>query len=153
MFRTTKSKISALTAALVVVAIMLVTAFAKIDNLQANRKLTSQDYNVGSVSVETGKVIESKQSFYSDIYEIDGAEIKVEEDATASYKVFYYNEDKVFIESTNSLTEDLDAESIPETAKYFRIVITPAPVDGEPVECKLLNTGKYISQISVTIAK
>lgn len=153
MLRTTKSKIYALTAALVVVAVMLFTAFAKIDNLQANRKLTANDYNVGSISVETGKVIESKQNFYSGIYEIEGSEIVVEDDCTASYRVFFYDEDKAYISCTETLTEDLATDSIPEGAKYFRVIVTPGLVDGEPVECKFTNTGKYISQVSITIEK
>ena len=132
---------------------MLLGAFSRIDNLQATRKLTANDYKVGAVSVETGKVIESKQNYCSEMFEVEGAEIKVEEDATASYKVFFYDEDKNFIEATDTLTQDLDTDDIPATAKYFRVMVTPALVDGEPVECKVLNMSKYISQISVTIEK
>lgn len=148
-----KTKINVLIAAVVVLGLMLLGAFSKIDNLQANRKLTANDYNIGAVSVETGKVIESKQNFCSEMFEIDGAEIKVEEDATASYKVFFYDEDKAYISATDTLSEDLATDSIPETAKYFRVMVTPALVDGEPVECKITNMSKYISQISVTIEK
>ena len=149
----TKTKISIIAVGLLVVAAFLVLAFSKIDNLQANRKLTTNDYSIGAVSVDTGKIIESKQNYYSEMFEIDGAEIKVKEDATASYKVFFYDEDKAYISCTDALAEDLSAESIPETAKYFRVMVTPALVDGEPVECKHLNMSKYISQISITIAK
>ena len=148
-----KTKFTLLTTGLLIVGLLIASLFAKIDGMQATRKLTANDYNIGAVSVESGKVIESKQNYYSDMFELDGAEIKVEEDATASYKVFFYDEDKNFIEATDTLTQDLDADSIPESAKYFRVMVTPALVDGEPVECKVLNMSKDISQISITIEK
>ena len=149
-----KTKFTLVFVALAVIAVMIISAFTKIDNLQASRKLTNNDYSVGAVSVESGKVIESKQSYYTEnLMELEGAEFKVEDDATASYKVFFYDEDEKYISATSNLTGDLDIESIPETAKYFRVMVTPALVDGEPVECTVFNTTKYISQISITIAK
>ena len=148
-----KTKFYLIAIGFLVVAIFMGFAFSKIDSLQAKRKLTSNDYNVGSISVDTGKVIESKQNFYSGIYELEGSEIKVEDDCTASYRVFFYNDDKAYISCTETLTEDLATDSIPEGAKYFRVIVTPGLVDGEPVECKFTNTNKYISQINVTIEK
>ena len=148
-----KTKISIIAIGLLVLAGFVALAFSKIDGLQVNRKLTKSDYHVGAISVESGKIIESKQNFYSDLFEVEDAEIKINEDATASYKVFFYDEDGKYIESTASLTEDLSADSIPETAKYFRIVVTPALVDEEPVECSAFNVSRYVSQISVTVAK
>ena len=148
-----KTKFTLISVGFVLVAILIGSLFGKIDSLQATRRLTSNDYHVGAVSVETGKVIESKQNFYSDMFELEEAEIKVEEDCTASYRLFFYNEDKAFIEATDVLTQDFDSASTPEGAKYFRVMVTPALVDGEPVECKFTNINKYISQISVTIDK
>ena len=148
-----KTKFTLLTTGLLIVGLLVASLFAKIDGMQATRKLTANDYKVGAVSVESGKIVESKQNFYSEMFELEGAEIKVEEDATASYKVFFYDEDKNYIEATDTLTQDLDADSIPENAVYFRVMVTPALVDGEPVECKTLNMNKYISQISITIEK
>ena len=148
-----KQKFTLIAVGFAVFAILIGSLFGKIDSLQASRKLTSNDYHVGAVSVESGKVVESKQNFYSDMFELEEAEIKVEEDCTASYRLFFYNEDKAFIEATDVLTQDFDSASTPEGAKYFRVMVTPGLVDGEPVECKFTNINKYISQISVTIDK
>ena len=150
-----KTKINVILAAIIVLGVMIIGAFSKIDTLQVNRKLTSSDYQVGAISVETGKVIESKQSFISkDLFEVEGSEIKVNEDSTVSYKVFFFDEDKTFISATDSLTVDFDAENdIVEGAKYFKIQITPAPIDGEPVVCELLNRGRYVNQLTIVVAK
>ena len=95
-----KQKFTLIAVGFALVAILIGSLFGKIDSLQASRKLTANDYHVGAVSVESGKVVESKQNFYSDMFELEEAEIKVKEDCTASYRVFFYNEDKAFIEAT-----------------------------------------------------
>ena len=149
-----KTKFGIIFGALILVGVLLISAFSKINNLQARRNLTFNDYSVGAISTTTGKAIESKQSFFTEkMYSVDDLEIKVKEDATVSYKVFFYNADKEFISATTDSTTDFLSTSLAEGAKYFRIMITPAQVDGEAVECKLLNQKKYISQLVVTISK
>ena len=83
------------------------------------------------------------------LYEIDGTEIELDEDATVGVKVFYYDEDKAFIEaSTNT-----DLSQAPSGAVYFRVMITPALVDGEPVTVTLFNMKNYINQVKIVVAK
>ena len=148
-----KTKFSLIFVAIALIAVALFGAFSKIDSLQTSRKLTSSDYAVGAIA-ESGKIVESKQAFYTkDLMELDGSEIKLEEDATISYKVFFYDEDGKFISSTETLTEDLESSSIPENAKYFRVMVTPSPIDGEAVVCEFMNRGKYVNQISIVVGK
>lgn len=125
-------------------------ALAKVNNLITNRKVTQFEYGIGIVSTETGKVGESNQNIYlKDLQKVNGAEITLEDDATASVKVFYYDEDKTFIEAST----DLDLSEAPEGAVYFRIMITPALVDGEPVTVNLVNMFNYTNQVRIVVAK
>lgn len=129
--------------------------FQKFESIETSTKYTKQSYAIGSISTTTGKVVESKQNIYTkDMNKIADATIKLSEDATISYKVFFYDEDKVFLEATEALDEDFDSEDIAEGAVYFRVVITPGLVDGEPVELSTSgDMARYISQISIVVAK
>lgn len=148
-----KTKINLIIGAVVLVAIMVVVAFFKIDGLVANKKLANSDYGVGAISAE-GKVIESKLSFYTkDLLAVEGSEVTLEDDATISYRVFFYDEDEKFISATEELTENLSEEDIAEGAKFFRVMITPADIDGEDVVCSKTNRAKYVEQIIISIAK
>ncbi len=118
------------------------------------KTLTTSSYSIGSVDTTTGKAIESRQNAYThDMYKTQDMKIVVDEDATVSYKVVFYDEAKDFVSATDSLNADFDNNSIPATAKYFRVVVTPAKVDGENVNLTILNMGKYVGQITVTVAK
>ena len=58
-----------------------------------------------------------------------------------------------FLVKLGVLDADFDATEIPETAAFFRIVITPNQVDGEDVVLSVLNAGKYAGQLEVTYSK
>ena len=112
------------------------------------------DWGIGSVDSTTGKAVESYKSIYTkDLATVNGLEITVEDDATLTYKVIFYDEDKGFVSATEALDDDLDATSIPETAKYFRICVTPNQVDGEDVKVNAFSLNKYAKQLNVTFTK
>lgn len=117
-------------------------------------KVNSSMYTIGAIN-ETGKVVESRQSAYlRDMQKIDGLTIELDEEtATITYKVVFYNEDGEFVSMTESLDADFDAETIPETATQFRVIITPYAVDGEAVELNIFNVGKYVNQLEVSFNK
>ena len=115
--------------------------------------LGSFDYAIGAID-DSGKIIESKQSVYSKkLHTVDELDIEVAEDATVSYVLYFYDADEKFIEASDVLTDDVTEASVPENAEFFRIVITPAEVDGEAVVLSIFNTGKYINQVKVSFAK
>ena len=125
-------------------------ALAKVNNLITNRKVTQLEYGIGMVSTETGKVGESKQHIYlKELQKVDGAEITLTEDATVTVTCFFYDEDKAFIEAST----ETDLTQAPEGAVYFRIMITPAEIDGEPATIDIFNMRGYISQVRIVVEK
>ena len=116
-------------------------------------KVSRFDWVLGTIN-ESGKTVDSKQNIITEaFYELRGAEISIVKDAIITYKVAFYNEDKDFISFTESLNEDFDATTIPESAVYFRVVITPCEVDGEAVKISAFNIRKYTKQLEIILAK
>lgn len=140
--------------AVVLSVVALVSAIIGLTKNITTTKLGSTDYAIGSVD-STGKVIDSKKSVYSkDLNTTDNLTIDIDEDtATITYKVAYYDENEKFVSMTEAMSKDLDTTSIPSTAEYFRIIITPNQVDGEDVTLNIFNMSKYTSQIEVTFDK
>lgn len=148
-----KTKFYIIFVSIALIAVAIICAFFKIDGLVANKKLSNSNYGVGAISAE-GKVIESKLSFYTkDLLAVEGSEITLEDDATISYRVFFYDEDEKFLSATEEINENLSEEDIVEGAKFFRVMITPADIDGEDVVCSKTNRAKYVEQIIISIAK
>lgn len=150
---TKKRKVNiALTITSIVLSILaLIGVVVGIHNDRTTEKVVATDYSIGAIN-ETGKIIESKQSAYlKDMHSTDGLKIELEEEtATITYKVVFYNEDGEYISTTDALESDFDAETIPETATQFRVVVTPYAVDGEPVELSIFNVSKYTSQLEIS---
>lgn len=140
--------------AVVLSVVALVSAIIGLTKNITTTKLGSTDYAIGSVD-STGKVIDSKKSVYSkDLNTTDNLTIDIDEDtATITYKVAYYDENEKFVSMTEAMSKDLDTTSIPSTAEYFRVIITPNQVDGEDVTLNIFNMSKYTSQIEVTFDK
>ena len=149
-----KLKSGLMVTAIVLLAIAVVSLFVTVGGMKTTKKLIASDFGIGAISTETGRYVESNQSIYlEELYEIENAEIKLEENSTIKYKMFFYGEDENFISATTALSTDFDGTSIPENAKYFRLVITPDTVDGEAVEVTILNILRYVNQIEVTVSK
>ena len=111
-------------------------------------------YSLGTVD-ESGKVVESKKSaIQKEMQTVSGMDIQLDEEtATVTYKVVFYDENKDYISTTESLSADYDAELTPENAKFFRVIITPYQVDGEDVELSVWNMSKYTKQLEVSYNK
>lgn len=140
--------------AVALLAVMLVSVFVKLGGLEKTKNVGFTNYAIGDVSVEDGKILESKQHIYTKGHlKTQDIEITLDEDATITYKVYFYDEDKEFISATNALNADYTANSTPEGAKYCRVVITPAQVDGEAVTVTAFNMAKYTSQVKIVVTK
>ena len=72
---------------------------------------------------ETGKIIESKKSIYSDMTTIEDMEITLAENSNITYKVVFYDEDENFISMTESVETDFDTTANPENAEYFELFV------------------------------
>ena len=140
--------------AVVMSAVALVSSLFGLAKNETTENVTNSMYAVGTIN-ETGKIVESKKSAYmKNAQTTEDLTIDIDEEtATITYKVVYYDEDEKFLSMTESLAEDLDTSTIPETAKYFRVVVTPDQVDEEDVTLNMFNKAKYTSQLEITFAK
>ena len=90
-------------------------------------------------------------------FKIDGFEIDVADDASIQFVVICYDAEEKFIGTVNGqgdMSEEKMTElGFNENTVYFRVVINPAPVDGEPVELNLFNKAKYADQLTITYKK
>ena len=108
---------------------------------------------IGNVG-DDGKIVESKESIYTrQLNLVDGLKITYDDEATVKYKVAFYDEDKKYISTTDALDEDYDSTLTPETAKYFRIIVTPRQVDGENVKINSFTAIKYANQLEIEYVK
>jgi hypothetical protein len=106
-------------------------------------------WELGNVN-DSGELVESKESIYTEgYYSVDAMEITVAKDSTITYRVVFYDENKEFVSATESLEADFDTTSIPENAKYFRVVLTPYEVDGEAVKISVFSMSKYFKQLEI----
>ena len=152
--KTNKFKIAVMSIGLILVSAVVTALCFGFSKLNTTKTISASAYDIGIIDATTGKYVASEKSIYmEEMQSIDGLTIEVEEDAQVTYKVAYYNEDKVFISMTDALSEDLATDTIPESASYFRVIITPNAVDGEDVELSVFNASSYAKQITVTYEK
>ncbi len=154
MFKTNKSKWILTLLAFLLVGIVLVGICVKLSKTEKTVTLNSFNYSIGGINSSTGKDVETKLSIRTNNYgNVDGMEIKVNENATVTYKVAFYDEDKAFVEMSDALDEDFDISDLPEGAEYFRVVITPNQVDGEDVKISILSIIHYANMLNITYNK
>lgn len=141
-FRFNKIKWDNIISAVVVVA-LLVGCVAGLSALFNSKTTDVSDFNFKKGALDSaGFYVESDTSIYTkDLIECQGLVIEPDFEATGTYQVFYYGEDKNFCGSTEVLDAHLDGMyergDTFEFAKYCRIVISPATPedeDGYPVE-------------------
>lgn len=151
--RMSKMKSGVIIGALILVFVLIAGIFVKLGNMETNKTLGFASYAVGSLD-DSGKYAESELSIYSKKFQkVNGVEITLKEDATISYVLYYYTEDETFISKSDVFTGNYDTSETPETAFYFKVVITPNNVDGEAVKLSSINMIKYLNQIEITVSK
>ncbi len=134
----------------IVIGVGLIFTISRLNGTIKTKEISVTAYSVGALDTETGKFKDVDTSIYTkDYIECDGLEIKVQEDdLTVQYAVVFYDEDKIFVSAT-ALSDKDYTETVPETAKYCRIMITP----DEDAEVTTLEISKYAKQITVTVNK
>ena len=137
---------------LVLVVCSIIGIGVRLNKVDKTTTLSPTAYSIGTID-EAGKIVESKKALYSDLKTTESLEIDVHEDASITYKVVFYDEDENFVLISEEYSDDFNNENLPETAEYFRLVITPNQVDGEDVTLNILNMSKYTSMLTVTYAR
>ena len=75
---------------------------------------------------ENGEYVETKTSIFTeDMFECLGLRVTTDIKFKGTYQIFYYNYDGVFLSASDTYTKTTRL-SLPELAKYARIMITPA---------------------------
>ena len=140
--------------AIVLIIIAIAALFVGFCKTQPVRTITSADYSICAIDETTGEVVESDKSItMKDVKNIDGLKIVLKEDSNVKYKVAFFDESKTFISVSDEMNVSFDNSAIPETAKYFKITITPNQVDGEDVIIDLSNVSTYANQLTVSFNK
>ena len=133
----------------------MIFALVKIDKNEKTKTLGSGTftYAIGLLD-DDGEYEQGTSSIYlKDFYTVDGLTIDVKEDATVTYSIFFYNEDKENVGEELDLEGNFDITSdsieVPEDAKYFKIMITPT----NDAEVSIFELNGYASQLTVTVNK
>ena len=154
MFKSNKSKWILTLIGFVLVAIVLLSFGARISANEKTVSLNFTNYAIGSIDSTTGHNIESSKFIRTNSFSnVKDMEIKLTDDASISYIVFFYDTEKEYLECTDVLDDDFDVANIPEDAKYFKIVIKPNQIDGEDVNITILNKSKYAGMLKVSCSK
>jgi len=97
-----------------------------------------------------GKYEQGTTSIYTKEYHsVDGLTVEVDEDATVKYSIFFFDKDEKFVDKTSDLSLNYDGTSTPETAEYFKIMITPT----NDAEVSWSEIGRYAGMLTVTVNK
>lgn len=135
------------------IAVIVLAGTVTVLAIQLNRTTTATlfgtAYAVGTLD-DNGKVAESKENIYTKyLISVDGLKITIKEKADVQYKLYFYDADKAFVSASEEwLTADFEG-TIPETAKYVRVVIDPI----EDNEVSVLEVFGYADQLTVTYNK
>lgn len=106
------------------------TALIKQVNSDKTKEVSATwGYEVGLLDEETGRDKTGGTAWRTkNFVSVDGLKVDVdEEDASISYSVYFYDEDKAFLSKSDAMTVDYDAEAdetVPADAEYVRIVFT-----------------------------
>ncbi len=101
------------------------------------RSIGGGAFSVGGISSTTGEWIDSQNSIYTeDLFGCQGLEIVPTFGTKSTYQVFFYNEDGLYVESTEIRSGKFVASEIPVCANSARVVIYPSTLDedGKQIE-------------------
>ena len=133
-----------LTAGFVAITVM----FVKKDKVKT---LTFTNYEIGEIA-DTGKAVEDSSGAVrtKEFINADGLKIELGKDATVTYAVFFYDEEKVLVSVVDNLSTNYYGV-VPKEAKYAKVEITPtADEDGKVSAAELKY---YTAQLTVSYNK
>lgn len=133
-----------LTAGFVAITVM----FVKKDKVKT---LTFTNYEIGEIA-DTGKAVADSDGAVrtKEFINADGLKIELGKDATVTYAVFFYDEEKVLVSVVDNLSTNYYGV-VPKEAKYAKVEITPtADEDGKVSAAELKY---YTAQVTVSYNK
>ena len=148
----------------ILVGVLLVGSVAGLGAVfgKDTKNISSTAFSVGAID-ENGNYVKSDVSIYTkDLFECQGLSIEPDFEATGTYRVFYYSEDKNFIGSTDALNA---ADGVYNKgaeyafATYARVMITPeVPVDEdgneeEEFKIRFYEAVSYASDYTISVNK
>lgn len=123
-------------------------AIVRVVHKDETKEISSLAYKIGALD-DNGAFMKNTASIVSkDFISSNGLTIKLQENAEVSYKVFFYDADKAFVSASELQSADY-AGTIPENAKYAKIVITPL----HDAEVSIFEMSGYAKQLTVTVNK
>ena len=123
-------------------------AIVRVVQKDETREISSLAYKIGALD-DNGAFMKNTASIVSkDFISSNGLTIKLQENSEVSYKVFFYDVDKAFVSASEVQSADY-AGTIPENAKYAKIVITPL----HDAEVSIFEMSGYAKQLTVTVNK
>lgn len=123
-------------------------AIVRVVQKDETKEISSLAYKIGALD-DNGAFMKNTASIVSkDFISSDGLTVKLQENAEVSYKVFFYDTDKAFVSASEVQSADY-AGTIPENAKYAKIVITPL----HDAEVSIFEMSGYAKQLTVTVNK
>lgn len=150
--RNKTEKILFVVLALVMIAVCIVMV-SKMNKLESKKTVGAFSFEIGSLTSEGAEVKNTGSIRLKKAINADGLEIKIVEDATVKYQVFYFGEDEdgneQFLSASEALSADLDASSIPAGAKLCKVVIEPTM----DAEVSLFEISGYANQLTITYNK
>ena len=149
-----KIKFNKKTKNIILIVLSCVMLFGAIFGLVAlfRQDKTTKEINpvfaIGGLT-EDGKYKETEESIYTkESFECQGLKIELNFESNVSYRVFFYNSNNDFVESTTSLSTNYN-EELPLMATTCRIVITPT----SDKEIKWYEKSQYANQLTINIDK
>lgn len=97
------------------------------------KTISVTEFSVGGLD-EFGEFERNDRALITkEMFECRGLTVEPDIESTSTYKIFFYNMDKEFLEST-SATSGVYSGEVPVAARYARVMIIPAIPEGEDAE-------------------
>lgn len=126
----------------------VITLFVMLDRQTTVTEIGPEAYTVATLD-ENGEEVEGDTAIVTrDMFTTDGLKVELSDEASVTYRLFFYDGEGNFISATGDLSADFDGE-IPENAAYAKCEVTPtADEDGKVDLTEVLG---YAGQVTITV--
>ncbi len=126
----------------------VITLFVMLDRQTTVTEIGPEAYTIATLD-ENGEEVEGDTAIVTrDMFTTDGLKVELSDEASVTYRLFFYDGEGNFISATGDLSADFDGE-IPENAAYAKCEVTPmADEDGKVDLTEVLG---YAGQVTITV--
>ncbi|MBQ8686112.1 MAG: hypothetical protein IJ514_08075 [Clostridia bacterium] len=147
---TTKLLIFLSAVAMIAMTVTLCIFGARINKLDKTDELSARNgWEKGLLAADGGEVRGTISIRSKNFVPINGLKVDLRDNAGITYRIFFYDENQVFISATEELVVDYDVSQLPELAEYARFMITPM---NDP-EVSRSEISEYASELTVEWTK